>query len=83
MDIEMPVLGGLETLKILRERQPKLPVIMFSSLTERGAKATLDALFLGANDYVPKSGGPEMADPEAGRQMIRQQLLQEHLIQCQ
>jgi two-component system chemotaxis response regulator CheB len=53
---------------------------MFSSLTERGAKATLDALFLGANDYVPKPGGPEMAgpemaDPEAGRQMIRQQLI--------
>jgi two-component system chemotaxis response regulator CheB len=54
LDIEMPNMNGFETLQALRKDRPSLPVIMFSSLTERGAAATLDALMLGANDYVPK-----------------------------
>ncbi|MBI1761627.1 MAG: chemotaxis response regulator protein-glutamate methylesterase [Acidobacteria bacterium] len=54
MDVEMPELDGLETLKELRKTHPRLPVIMFSTLTERGAAATLEALTLGANDYVTK-----------------------------
>jgi len=54
LDIEMPVLDGLETLRRLRQQFPKLPVIMFSTLTERGAAATLDALSLGASDYLTK-----------------------------
>ncbi len=57
LDIEMPVMDGLETLRQLRQRYPRLPVIMFSSLTERGAKATLEALINGANDYVAKPTG--------------------------
>ena len=54
LDIEMPEMDGLETLKALRQSYPKLPVIMFSTLTQRGATATLDALSLGASDYVTK-----------------------------
>lgn len=54
LDIEMPAMNGLETLQELRRSYPKLPVIMFSTLTERGASATLDALSLGASDYVTK-----------------------------
>ena len=54
LDMEMPDLDGLGTLRELRRTHPKLPVIMFSTLTERGAGATLDALALGANDYVCK-----------------------------
>ena len=54
LDVEMPVMNGLETLKELRKIHPKLPVIMFSTLTERGASATLDALSLGASDYATK-----------------------------
>jgi two-component system chemotaxis response regulator CheB len=64
LDVEMPVLNGLETLAELRKVDPKLPVVMFSTLTERGASATLDALSLGASDYVTKpihSGGPASA----------------------
>jgi two-component system chemotaxis response regulator CheB len=75
LDIEMPVMNGFETLKELRARDPRLPVIMFSSLTERGAAATLDALLLGANDYVPKPGGTAMRDAEAGKQAIREELI--------
>jgi two-component system chemotaxis response regulator CheB len=54
LDIEMPVMDGLETLVALRKLYPKMPVIMFSTLTEHGATATLDALSLGASDYATK-----------------------------
>ncbi len=57
LDIEMPGRNGLETLAEIRKRYPKLPVIMFSTLTERGGKATLDALALGATDYATKPTG--------------------------
>ena len=54
LDIEMPELDGLGTLRELRKTHPNLPVIMFSTLTERGASATLEAMSLGASDYVTK-----------------------------
>lgn len=58
LDIEMPEMDGLETLQALRRERPRLPVIMFSTLTRRGASATLEALARGASDYVTK---PEVA----------------------
>jgi two-component system, chemotaxis family, protein-glutamate methylesterase/glutaminase len=54
LDIEMPVMNGLETLRAIRGLYPRLPVIMFSTLTASGATATLDALAAGASDYVTK-----------------------------
>lgn len=54
MDIEMPEMDGLATLTELRKTDKKTPVIMFSTLTERGAVSTLNALTLGASDYVTK-----------------------------
>ncbi len=54
LDIEMPVMDGLSALKILRKEVPQTKVIMFSSLTQAGAKATIEALSLGAFDFVPK-----------------------------
>lgn len=75
LDVEMPNLNGLETLKALRITHPHMAVIMFSSLTERGAAVTTDALLLGANDYVAKPGGTHMKDPEAGRRTIREELI--------
>jgi two-component system chemotaxis response regulator CheB len=54
LDMEMPVMDGIETLKALRKTHPKLPIVMFSTLTERGSSATMDALSLGASDYVTK-----------------------------
>src|SRR5262245_25261986 len=69
----MPELDGLETLREIRKTHPKLPVIMFSALTERGAVATLDALALGATDYFTKptsAGGPD-----ASLRVIRDELI--------
>ncbi|MCV2392764.1 chemotaxis response regulator protein-glutamate methylesterase [Actinotalea sp. M2MS4P-6] len=54
MDIEMPVMTGIEAVRALRQAGHKMPIIMFSTLTERGAVATLDALAAGATDYVTK-----------------------------
>jgi len=54
MDVEMPRMDGIEALRRIMERNP-LPVIMVSSLTTEGAKVTLDALDLGAVDFIPKN----------------------------
>jgi two-component system chemotaxis response regulator CheB len=56
LDLEMPVMDGLQTLVALRKTHPRLPVIMFSRFTQRGVEATVHALTLGADDYVPKPG---------------------------
>jgi two-component system, chemotaxis family, protein-glutamate methylesterase/glutaminase len=73
LDVEMPVMDGLATLRELRARGLMKPTIMFSTLTERGAAATLDAMALGAADYVTKpsnTGGFDEA-----RQRVRDELL--------
>lgn len=54
LDVEMPGLNGIETLREIRKLYPKLPVIMFSTLTEHGAAITLEALTMGASDYLAK-----------------------------
>lgn len=54
LDIAMPEKDGLTTLREIRALHKDLPVIMFSTLTEKGAVAALDALSLGASDYVAK-----------------------------
>jgi two-component system, chemotaxis family, protein-glutamate methylesterase/glutaminase len=54
LDVEMPEMSGLETLREIRASYPRLPVIMFSTATERGTATTIDALALGASDYVTK-----------------------------
>ncbi len=73
LDIEMPDLSGIDTLPLLRQAYPKLPVIMFSTLTERGALATLDALSRGASDYVTKPAN--VGSVAAGMQSVRDQLI--------
>jgi two-component system chemotaxis response regulator CheB len=73
LDVEMPEMDGLATLAALRKTYRRLPVIMFSRLTQRGATATLDALALGANDYVTKP--TNVGSVAAAMQRIREQLI--------
>jgi two-component system chemotaxis response regulator CheB len=56
MDVEMPIMNGIQALEIIMREMPT-PVVMLSSLTSSGAKATLTALELGAVDFVAKSSG--------------------------
>jgi len=61
LDIEMPRMDGLTFLKYLMKSRP-IPVIIVSSVSEKGNKATLEALELGAIDIVAKPGGPLSID---------------------
>jgi two-component system chemotaxis response regulator CheB len=62
LDIEMPEMDGLQMLRELRSLKITTPVVMFSTMTERGASATLDALSLGADDYVTKASNAGSLD---------------------
>jgi two-component system chemotaxis response regulator CheB len=73
LDVEMPVMDGLTTLRTLRARGLKVPVIMCSSLTQRGARVTLEALASGASDYVAKprgEAGPAEAIQALARELV-------------
>lgn len=73
LDIEMPEMDGLQTLRRLRAEYPKVRAIMFSTLTERGAAVTLEALSLGASDYVAKPANVGSLDVSVKR--LRDELL--------
>jgi two-component system chemotaxis response regulator CheB len=73
LDVEMPEMNGLQTLKEIRKTHPRLPVIMFSAVTERGAADTLEALHYGASDYVTKPGSA--AGREGAQARIREDLV--------
>src|SRR6266851_5116128 len=80
LDVEMPVMNGLETLAAVRKLYPKLPVIMFSTLTEHGAAATLDALSLGASDYATKPSNT--GSPAVAIERIRSELIPKIKVLC-
>jgi len=54
LDVEMPIMDGIETLAKIGEKTKKIPVIMLSSLTVEGAEMTIKALELGAVDFISK-----------------------------
>lgn len=80
LDVEMPELDGLATLREIRKLYPKLPVIMFSTMTERGAAATIEALSSGATDYVTKPANVESVN--AGIEHVRTVLLPKIMAAC-
>lgn len=72
LDVEMPELDGLATLRELRKSHPRLPVVMLSALTERGAAVTLDCLAAGASGYVTKPSGS--GNMEQAKERVRAEL---------
>ncbi len=73
MDIEMPVLDGISATRQIMARTPT-PIIMFSSLTTEGAKATLDALDAGALDFLPKRFEDIASDREEAKRLLCQRV---------
>ncbi len=73
LDVEMPELDGLGVLRAFRQQGRRLPIIMFSTLTERGAAVTIDALTLGASDYVTKPSGSGAVETAIAR--VRAELI--------
>lgn len=69
MDVEMPVMDGITAVRKIMQDSP-LPVLMFSSLTTDGAKATLDALEAGAMDFLPKRMEDISQDREAAKRQL-------------
>ena len=73
LDIEMPDMDGMEMLRRIRREYPQMRVIMFSTLTERGAAITLEALSLGADDYVAKVSNEGSLDRSMAR--LREEMI--------
>lgn len=71
MDVEMPVMDGITAVREIMHRRPT-PILMFSSLTNEGAKATLNALDAGAMDFLPK----RFEDIASEREQALKELLQ-------
>lgn len=70
LDIEMPEMDGLETLRRIMSKCPR-PVIMFSAHTTRGAEKTIKALELGAVDFIAKPSGRLSKDiQEVGEELV-------------
>ncbi len=75
MDIEMPVLNGIDAVKKIMAQSPTA-IIMFSSLTHQGAKATLDALEAGALDFLPKKFSEIAKSTDEAGSLLRQRVMQ-------
>ncbi len=75
LDIEMPVLDGLSALPLILEADPFVGVIMASTLTQRGAEVSLEALKRGAMDYVPKPGAGSIYNAAEFKRELLQKII--------
>ncbi len=71
LDVEMPGMDGLETLKHLMRKHPGLPVVMLSAHTRDGVPTTLDAMAMGAMDFIDKSGLNVMDFDRLSHELLR------------
>lgn len=75
MDIEMPVMDGITAVREIMAANP-IPILMFSSLTHDGAKATLDALDAGALDFLPKKFEDIARNRDEAVALLQQRVIQ-------
>ncbi|WP_162046814.1 protein-glutamate methylesterase/protein-glutamine glutaminase [Vibrio taketomensis] len=75
MDIEMPVMDGITAVREIMASNP-IPILMFSSLTHDGAKATLDALDAGALDFLPKKFEDIARNRDEAVSLLQQRVIQ-------
>lgn len=75
MDIEMPVMDGITAVREIMAKCP-IPILMFSSLTHDGAKATLDALDAGALDFLPKKFEDIARNRDEAVTLLQQRVIQ-------
>lgn len=71
LDVQMPVMDGIEVLRVLKTKRSRARAIMLSSLTANGAQITTDALLEGAFDFIHKPSGP---DATGNRQTLLSEL---------
>lgn len=72
LDVEMPIMDGLETLQEIDKNYPEVGVIMLSTLTKRGSEITMKALELGAFDFIAK---PDADARNENVQMLKNAIL--------
>ena len=75
LDLEMPQMNGIEFLKERKRRGIDIPVVILSSLAKKGAQITMEALSLGASDFILKPSGSESEDIHTVRDHVVELLL--------
>ena len=80
LDVEMPVMDGITTLKKLKEKKNQPKVIMVSSLTGEDSKITLECLDLGAFDFIMKPSGSISLDIEKIKEELVRKMNKEQLM---
>ena len=73
MDLEMPLLDGVETVRALRRRGDRRPIIVFTAASAQDAKATLNALTAGATDFVTKPSN--MISSDVSLEQVAEELI--------
>jgi two-component system chemotaxis response regulator CheB len=77
LDIEMPEANGFDVLRVLKREHPQVRTIMFSTLTQRGASQTVEALALGASDYITKPTSLSLAGGQRGYREVLKEIAAE------
>lgn len=72
LDVEMPQMNGLETLKVIQDENLEVDALMVSSKTLSGSEITIQALALGAYDFISK---PDIADPQENKKILKRELI--------
>ena len=75
LDLEMPEMNGIEFLQEWKKQDIKIPVVILSSVAEKGARITMEALSLGASDFVQKPSGSISTDIHSVRDTLIPKLL--------